>query len=133
MQSPLSSLSFALRLIFPTSSLPLILLRFFTVLDAREARKRLFSATPFMGYFYLLTFILRLAPIMLLSANPASQYAARALICGNNIAAVPLAHTLRGNLFPGFISAAALASIPAVVPGFPMAVSSPGSHNLFAI
>lgn len=73
---------------FGTAGLPHILMRFFTVSDAREARKSVFYATGFMGYFYILTFIIGFGAIMLVGANPAFKDAAGALIGGNNMAAV---------------------------------------------
>lgn len=73
---------------FGTAGLPHILMRFFTVSDAREARKSVFYATGFMGYFYILTFIIGFGAIMLVGANPEYKDAAGALIGGNNMAAV---------------------------------------------
>lgn len=63
-------------------------MRFFTVSDAREARKSVFYATGFMGYFYILTFIIGFGAIMLVGANPEYKDAAGHLIGGNNMAAV---------------------------------------------
>ena len=67
----ISALSLGLGLMFGTAGLPHILMRFFTVSDAREARKSVFYATGFMGYFYILTFIIGFGAIMLVGANPA--------------------------------------------------------------
>ncbi|ECF1965243.1 TPA_asm: cation acetate symporter [Salmonella enterica subsp. enterica serovar Give] len=108
-QDPISALSLGLGLMFGTAGLPHILMRFFTVSDAREARKSVFYATGFMGYFYILTFIIGFGAIMLVGANPAYKDAAGALIGGNNMAAVHLANAVGGNLFLGFISAVAFA------------------------
>ena len=71
--------------------------------DAKEARKSVFYATGFMGYFYILTFIIGFGAIMLVGANPAFKDAAGQLIGGNNMAAVHLADAVGGNLFLGFI------------------------------
>ena len=107
-------------------------MRFFTVSDAREARKSVFYATGFMGYFYILTFIIGFGAIMLVGANPAYKDAAGALIGGNNMAAVHPANAVGGNLFLGFISAVAFATILAVVAGLTLAGASAVSHDLYA-
>ncbi|EAM9834608.1 cation/acetate symporter ActP [Salmonella enterica] len=131
-QDPISALSLGLGLMFGTAGLPHILMRFFTVSDAREARKSVFYATGFMGYFYILTFIIGFGAIMLVGANPAYKDAAGALIGGNNMAAVHLANAVGGNLFLGFISAVAFATILAVVAGLTLAGASAVSHDLYA-
>ncbi len=105
---------------FGTAGLPHILMRFFTVSDAREARKSVFYATGFMGYFYILTFIIGFGAIMLVGAMEYKD-AAGHLIGGNNMAAVHLANAVGGNLFLGFISAVAFATILAVVAGLTLA------------
>ena len=127
-KDPISALSLGLGLMFGTAGLPHILMRFFTVSDAREARKSVFYATGFMGYFYILTFIIGFGAIMLVGANPEYKDAAGHLIGGNNMAAVHLANAVGGNLFLGFISAVAFATILAVVAGLTPAVS----HDLYA-
>lgn len=132
MKDPISALSLGLGLMFGTAGLPHILMRFFTVSDAREARKSVFYATGFMGYFYILTFIIGFGAIMLVGANPAFKDAAGALIGGNNMAAVHLADAVGGNLFLGFISAVAFATILAVVAGLTLAGASAVSHDLYA-
>ncbi|MDU7154495.1 MAG: cation acetate symporter, partial [Enterobacter sp.] len=131
-KDPISALSLGLGLMFGTAGLPHILMRFFTVSDAREARKSVFYATGFMGYFYILTFIIGFGAIMLVGANPAFKDAAGALIGGNNMAAVHLADAVGGNLFLGFISAVAFATILAVVAGLTLAGASAVSHDLYA-
>jgi len=131
-KDPISALSLGLGLMFGTAGLPHILMRFFTVSDAREARKSVFFATGFMGYFYILTFIIGFGAIMLVGANPAFKDAAGALIGGNNMAAVHLADAVGGNLFLGFISAVAFATILAVVAGLTLAGASAVSHDLYA-
>ena len=73
---------------FGTAGLPHILMRFFTVSDAKEARKSVFYATGFIGYFYILTFIIGFGAILLVSANPAFKDATGALLGGTNMAAV---------------------------------------------
>ncbi len=85
-----------------------------------------------MGYFYILTFIIGFGAIMLVGANPAFKDAAGQLIGGNNMAAVHLADAVGGNLFLGFISAVAFATILAVVAGLTLAGASAVSHDLYA-
>ncbi|RMM38669.1 Actetate permease [Pseudomonas coronafaciens pv. oryzae] len=107
-------------------------MRFFTVSDAKEARKSVLYATGFIGYFYILTFIIGFGAILLVSTNPAFKDAAGALLGGNNMAAVHLADAVGGSLFLGFISAVAFATILAVVAGLTLAGASAVSHDLYA-
>ncbi|GAA3901243.1 MULTISPECIES: cation/acetate symporter ActP [Gibbsiella] len=129
---PISALSLGLALMFGTAGLPHILMRFFTVNDAKEARKSVFYATGFIGYFYILTFIIGFGAILLVSGNPAFQDASGALLGGTNMAAVHLANAVGGNFFLGFISAVAFATILAVVAGLTLAGASAVSHDLYA-
>ena len=129
---PISALSLGLALMFGTAGLPHILMRFFTVSDAKEARKSVFYATGFIGYFYILTFIIGFGAILLVSGNPAFKDASGALLGGNNMAAVHLANAVGGNFFLGFISAVAFATILAVVAGLTLAGASAVSHDLYA-
>ncbi|OMQ19639.1 MULTISPECIES: cation/acetate symporter ActP [Serratia] len=129
---PISALSLGLALMFGTAGLPHILMRFFTVNDAKEARKSVLYATGFIGYFYILTFIIGFGAILLVSANPAFKDAAGALLGGNNMAAVHLANAVGGNFFLGFISAVAFATILAVVAGLTLAGASAVSHDLYS-
>lgn len=131
-KDPVSAISLGLALMFGTAGLPHILMRFFTVSDAKEARKSVFYATGFIGYFYILTFIIGFGAILLVSTNPAFKDAAGALIGGNNMAAVHLADAVGGSLFLGFISAVAFATILAVVAGLTLAGASAVSHDLYA-
>lgn len=129
---PVSALSLGLGLMFGTAGLPHILMRFFTVSDAKEARKSVLFATGFMGYFYFLTFIIGFGAILLVSSNPAFKDAAGALIGGTNMAAIHLANAVGGNFFLGFISAVAFATILAVVAGLTLAGASAVSHDLYS-
>ncbi|WP_353244477.1 cation/acetate symporter ActP [Providencia sp.] len=130
---PISALSLGLALMFGTAGLPHIIMRFFTVSDAKEARKSVFYATGFIGYFYILTFIIGFGAIVLVSSSPAFKDAAGALIGGTNMAAVHLADAVGGNFFLGFISAVAFATILAVVAGLTLAGASAVSHDLYAM
>jgi cation/acetate symporter len=129
---PISAISLGLALMFGTAGLPHILMRFFTVADAKEARKSVFYATGFIGYFYILTFIIGFGAILLVSTNPQFKDAAGAVIGGTNMVAIHLANAVGGNLFLGFISAVAFATILAVVAGLTLAGASAVSHDLYA-
>jgi cation/acetate symporter len=131
-KDPLSAISLGLALMFGTAGLPHILMRFFTVSDAKEARKSVFYATGFIGYFYILTFIIGFGAILLVGTNPDFRDAAGGLIGGNNMAAVHLANAVGGSWFLGFISAVAFATILAVVAGLTLAGASAVSHDLYA-
>lgn len=129
---PISAISLGMALMFGTAGLPHILMRFFTVSDAKEARKSVFYATGFIGYFYILTFIIGFGAILLVSTNPEFKDAAGAVIGGNNMVAIHLASAVGGNVFLGFISAVAFATILAVVAGLTLAGASAVSHDLYA-
>ena len=132
-KDPISAISFGMALMFGTAGLPHILMRFFTVPNAKEARKSVFWATTWIGYFYILTFIIGFGAIVLVSANPEFKDAAGGLLGGNNMAAVHLAKAVGGNVFLGFISAVAFATILAVVAGLTMSGASAVSHDLYAM
>jgi cation/acetate symporter len=136
---PVSALSLGVALMFGTAGLPHILMRFFTVPDAKTARKSVLYATGFIGYFYILTFIIGFGAITLLMSDPA-YYATTVdgtynkvtgLQGGTNMAAVHLANAVGGSLFLGFISAVAFATILAVVAGLTLAGASAISHDLY--
>jgi cation/acetate symporter len=137
---PISAISLGLALMFGTAGLPHILMRFFTVADAKAARKSVFYATGFIGYFYILTFIIGFGAITLLMNDPNYFKVAASgaynkitdLIGGTNMAAVHLADAVGGSLFLGFISAVAFATILAVVAGLTLAGASAVSHDLYA-
>ena len=108
------------------------MMRFFTVPNAKEARKSVFWATTWIGYFYILTFIIGFGAIVLVSTNPAFLDAKGGLIGGGNMAAIHLANAVGGNLFLGFISAVAFATILAVVAGLTLSGASAVAHDLYA-
>jgi cation/acetate symporter len=130
--NPISAISLGLALMFGTAGLPHILMRFFTVANQKEARKSVFWATSFIGYFYILTFIIGFGAITLVSTNTDYLDAKGALKGGANMAAVWLADAVGGNLLLGFISAVAFATILAVVSGLTLAGASAVSHDLYA-
>ncbi len=136
---PISAISLGVALMFGTAGLPHILMRFFTVSDAKEARKSVFFATGFIGYFYILTFIIGFGAIVLVFKNPEYLDLAKQaisggspLIGGKNMAAIHLSHAVGGDFFLGFISAVAFATILAVVSGLTLAGASAISHEFYA-
>ena len=131
-KDPISAISFGMALMFGTAGLPHILMRFFTVPNAKEARKSVLWATTWIGYFYILTFIIGFGAIVFVLTNPQFLDAKGALLGGNNMAAVHLANAVGGNVFLGFISAVAFATILAVVAGLTLSGASAVSHDLYA-
>jgi cation/acetate symporter len=131
-RDPVSAISFGMALMLGTAGLPHILMRFFTVPDAREARKSVLWATTWIGYFYLLTFVIGFGAIVLVATNPAFLDAQGALRGGGNMAAIHLAQAVGGDFFLGFISAVAFATILAVVAGLTLSGASAISHDLYA-
>ncbi|HUP06412.1 MAG TPA: cation acetate symporter [Caldimonas sp.] len=135
-KDPISAISVGMALMFGTAGLPHILMRFFTVPNAKEARKSVGWATTWIGYFYILTFIIGFGAITNLIPNPANYFVdgdvSKGLTGGGNMAAVHLAGAVGGNWFLGFISAVAFATILAVVAGLTLSGASAVSHDLYA-
>jgi len=129
-KDPISAISFGMALMFGTAGLPHILMRFFTVPDAKEARKSVFWATTWIGYFYVLIFIIGFGAITLVMTNP--DLNAQLKAGGANMAAVLVAKAVGGDVFFGFISAVAFATILAVVAGLTLSGASAVSHDLYA-
>lgn len=127
----ISALSLGLALMFGTAGLPHILMRFFTVRDAKEARKSVFFATGFIGYFYILTFIIGFGAIALLLGNPEFTKEDGSFNGISNMVAITLAQAIGGDYFLGFISAVAFATILAVVAGLAISGAGAISHDLF--
>jgi cation/acetate symporter len=117
--------SLGLALMFGTAGLPHILMRFYTVPDAQEARKSVFYATGWIGYFYILTFLIGFGAAALVGAEAIAQGG------GTNMAAPLLARQLGGDAFFGFLCAVAFATILAVVAGLALAGASALSHDLY--
>ncbi len=135
-KDPVSAISVGMTLMFGTAGLPHILMRFFTVPSAKEARKSVGWATTWIGYFYILTFIIGFGAVVLLTQDPSVYYVdgelAKGLKGGGNMAAIHLANAVGGNVFLGFISAVAFATILAVVSGLTLSGASAVSHDLYA-
>ncbi|AYW41092.1 MULTISPECIES: cation acetate symporter [Pseudomonas aeruginosa group] len=132
---PVNAVSLSLGLVFGIAGLPHILMRFFTVPNAREARKSVLYATVCIGFFFLVVCALGYSAIVIVGSDP--QYfvdgkLGGALIGGGNMVAMHLAMAVGGNLFLGFLSAVAFATILAVVAGLALAGASAISHDLYA-
>ena len=128
---PVSAISLGLALMFGTAGLPHILMRFFTVKNAKEARKSVFYATGLIGYFYILTFIIGFGAIAFLLGNPDFISEDGKSLIPPNMEAVLLSKVLGGDIFLGFISAVAFATILAVVAGLTISGAGAISHDLF--
>ncbi len=124
--NPWDAVSLGLALILGTAGLPHILMRFFTVPDAKQARKSVFVATGFIGYFYLLTFIIGFGAMVLVGKDVVSSFDK-----GGNMAALLLSESTGGQFFLGFIAAVAFATILAVVSGLTLSGASTLSHDLY--
>ena len=135
-KDPVSAISFGMALMFGTLGLPHILMRFFTVPNAKEARKSVFWATTWIGYFYILIFIIGFGAITLVLTNPEFADTSKGIIHGGagtaNMAAVLVAKSVGGDVFYGFISAVAFATILAVVAGLTLSGASAVSHDLYS-
>ena len=135
-KDPISAISFGMALMFGTLGLPHILMRFFTVPDAKEARKSVFWATTWIGYFYVVIFIIGFGAITQVLTNPEFADTIKGVSHGGagtaNMAAVLVAKSVGGNVFYGFISAVAFATILAVVAGLTLSGASAVSHDLYA-
>ncbi|MGL6047872.1 MAG: sodium:solute symporter family transporter, partial [Vogesella sp.] len=132
---PVNVASMSLGLVFGIAGLPHILMRFFTVPNAKEARKSVFYATGFIGFFFLVVCTLGFAAVVIIGKDP--QYFVNGelggkLVGGGNMVAMHLAKAVGGNLFLGFLSAVAFATILAVVAGLALAGASAISHDLYA-
>jgi cation/acetate symporter len=123
---PIDAISLGLALMFGLLGLPHILMRFYTVPDARAARVSVLYATGFIGYFYLIIPVVGFGASALVGRD-----VIRAIDAGGNMAAPLVAELLGGTAFLGFIAAVAFATILAVVAGLTLAGASALSHDIF--
>jgi cation/acetate symporter len=119
----LSTVSLALAFALGPAGLPHILMRFFTVADARQARRSLLYTSGFIGLFQILVIVLGFGAVALLPLH--------GLIGGPNIAAVRLAGVLGGDWLYGLVAAVTFATIVAVVAGVTLAAAASVSHDLY--
>ena len=135
MADPVTAVSLSLGLVFGTAGLPHIMMRFFTVPNAKEARKSVFVASGCIGYFFMVVCALGLMAIVIVGTNPEFYEGgniAGKLIGGGNMPVMHLAKAVGGNLFLGFMSAVAFATILAVVSGLALAGASAIAHDIYA-
>jgi cation/acetate symporter len=132
---PITAVSLGLGLMFGTAGLPHILMRFFTVPDAKQARKSVFVATFCVGFFFCVVFLMGLAAIVIVGQNPAYFEGGDIngkMIGGGNMPAMHLAQAVGGNVLLGFLAAVAFATIVAVVAGLALAGAGAIAHDLYA-
>lgn len=125
--NPWDAISLGLALMLGTAGLPHILMRFYSVPDAKQARKSVFVATGFIGYFYILTFFIGFGAMLLVGKDLITAGGDK----GGNMAALLLATSVGGSGFMGFIAAVAFATILAVVAGLTLSGASSISHDLY--
>jgi len=124
--SPAEAVSLGLALMFGLLGLPHILMRFYTVPDAKAARKSVLYATGLIGYFYVIIPIVGFGASVLVGRDLVSR-----MDVGGNMAAPLLGELLGGTAFLGFIAAVAFATILAVVAGLTLAGASAFSHDIY--
>ncbi|MFA9289771.1 MAG: cation/acetate symporter ActP [Solirubrobacteraceae bacterium] len=130
-KNPLDAISLGIALMLGTAGLPHILMRFYTVPDAKQARKSVFIATGFIGYFYILTFIIGFGAMVLVGQDVISGKTGSIGDKGGNMAALFLAEFTGGTAFLGFIAAVAFTTILAVVAGLTLSGASTISHDIY--
>jgi len=128
----ISVISLSLAFIGGTAAMPHVLMRFFTVSNAAQARTSAAIAVGLIGYFQIVVLIIGFGAIVLLINNPAYSTGGTGVIGGSNMVAIHLAQYVGGDIFMGFISAVAFATILAVVSGITLAAGATISHDLFS-
>jgi cation/acetate symporter len=123
---PVDAVSLGLALMLGLLGLPHILMRFYTVPDARAARTSVLYATGFIGYFYLIIPVVGFGAAALVGRD-----VIRAIDAGGNMAAPLVAELVGGTPFLGFIAAVAFATILAVVAGLTLAGATALSHDIY--
>jgi len=125
--NPLDFLSLGMALVLGTAGLPHVLMRFYTVPTAKEARRSVVWAIWLIGLFYLLTLVLGYGAGALVGPETISNAPG-----GVNSAAPLLAQALGGPLLMGFISAVAFATILAVVAGLTITAAASFAHDIYS-
>jgi cation/acetate symporter len=133
MLDPVSTVSLALALVFGFVGLPHVLMRLYTVPDARAAYHSMLYATIIIGVVSAIVFfIIGFGAVPLLADAPGIRDEAGRIVGGSNMVAVHLSRIVAGDFFLGFISASVFATILAVVAGLTLAGASALSHDLYA-
>ncbi len=125
-ENPLDFVSLAIALVLGTAGLPHVLMRFYTVPSAKEARRSVVWAIWLIGAFYLFTLVLGFGAAALVGAETIL-----AAPGGVNSAAPLLSLALGGPLLLGFISAIAFATILAVVAGITITAATSFAHDIY--
>ena len=136
LSDPINAISLAMGLMFGLAGLPHILMRFFTVNNAKEARKSVLYAAGFVGFFFNVILLMGLCAIVIVGTNPAffeGGTLGGKIIGGGNMVAMHLAKAVGGDMLLGFLAAVAFATILAVVSGLALAGASAISHDLYAL
>ena len=124
--SKLGFVSLAIALVFGAAGLPHVLMRFYTVPTAKEARRSVVWAIVLIGFFYLCTLVLGFGAAYIVGVDVIGQ-----LPGGSNAAAPALAYEVGGTLLLGIISAVAFATILAVVAGLTITASASFAHDIY--
>jgi cation/acetate symporter len=133
LNSMFSTLSLGLALSLGVAGLPHVLMRFFTVPDARQARRSIIVAMVLIAFVFLVVlFVLSYASIAFLYGKPEFFDAGGALRGGANMAVVHLSRLLGGDVLMGIVAAVIFATILAVVAGLTMASAGALAHDLYA-
>lgn len=135
LSDPVTAISLGLGLMFGTAGLPHILMRFFTVTDAKEARKSVLYASGIVAYFFNVVALMGLAAVIIVGQNPeffeGGELGGK-IVGGGNMVAMHLAKAVGGDVLLGFLSAVAFATILAVVAGLALAGASAISHDIYS-
>ncbi len=128
----ISTISLSLAFIGGTAAMPHVLMRFFTVPDAVQARQSAAIAVGLIAYFQIIVLIIGLGAIVMLIDNADYSRGGTDIVGGSNMVAIHLAQIVGGDVFMGFISAVAFATILAVVSGITLSAGATVSHDLFS-
>lgn len=130
---PLNVVTVGLTMCFGMAGLPHILMRFFTVKDAADARKSVAYATGFMSVFYLFLLVVGFGAIVLLWGQGEFYNEAGQMIGGVNMVAIHAARAIGGDFLYGFLAAVAFATILAVVAGLTISAAATIAHDLYSV
>jgi len=131
-KDPISIISLVLAFLLGTAGLPHVLMRFFTVPDAQQARRSIGFAVLFIGYFQIAIVLIGFGAVALLSGSTEYADESGKIAGGANMVAVYLSRLVGGEAFFGFMSAVAFATILAVVAGILLSASASVAHDIYS-
>ena len=131
-RDPISVISLGLAFILGTAGLPHVLMRFFTVPDAQQARRSIGYAVVFIGYFQAAVVLIGFGAVALLSGQTEYVDESGRIAGGANMVSIYLSQYVGGEAFLGFMSAVAFATILAVVAGILLSASAAVAHDIYA-